>query len=190
MTDLNRLVARNVQRYRTERGLSLGELARRAGLSKQTLSKLEQGEGNPTVDTLAAVGEALDVPTRRFLTEPAAPVVVQRAKDAPWEPVNGFGLRLLGEAYGAGYARMEVFEFVRGSDELVPPHRAGTLHHAYVLAGRVACGPVGEQVDLGPGDYMRFPGDVPHRHDCLTDKASVIMMTTYPQAGDRQAPSA
>ena len=35
------LVARNVRRFRHERGYSLSELARRAGLSKQTLSSIE-----------------------------------------------------------------------------------------------------------------------------------------------------
>ena len=54
----NALVARNVRRYRQERAVSIGELARRSGLSKQTLSKIEQGVGNPTVETLALLGTA------------------------------------------------------------------------------------------------------------------------------------
>lgn len=57
----NQLVARNVRRFRRERAMSLGELARRSGLAKQTLSKIEQGTGNPTVETLALLGAALDL---------------------------------------------------------------------------------------------------------------------------------
>jgi len=49
--------------------MSLGDLARSSGLSKQTLSKIEKGDGNPTVETLALLGPALYVPARRFLTE-------------------------------------------------------------------------------------------------------------------------
>jgi transcriptional regulator with XRE-family HTH domain len=56
LVESSELVARNVRRFRLERGFSIGDLARRSGLSKQTLSKLEMGNGNPTVDTLAAVG--------------------------------------------------------------------------------------------------------------------------------------
>lgn len=63
------LVALNVRRYRQERALSLGELARRSGLSKQTLSKIEQGSGNPTVETLSLLGAAFNVPARCLLTE-------------------------------------------------------------------------------------------------------------------------
>jgi transcriptional regulator with XRE-family HTH domain len=47
----NAVVARNVRLLREQRGLSLAELARQAGLAKQTLSNLEQGAGNPTEDT-------------------------------------------------------------------------------------------------------------------------------------------
>src|ERR1700741_4738573 len=54
----NQLVARNIHRFRRERAMSQGELARRSGLLKQTLSKTEQGLGNPTVDTLAQLGGA------------------------------------------------------------------------------------------------------------------------------------
>jgi transcriptional regulator with XRE-family HTH domain len=53
-------------------------------LSKQTLSKIEEGEGNPTVDTLAQLGAALDMPARRLLTEWGTPVFVQRNDDAEW----------------------------------------------------------------------------------------------------------
>lgn len=69
MTVSNQVVARNVRRFRLERSLSLGELARRSSLSKQTLSKIEQGVGNPTVETLSLLGSALDVPVRRLLDE-------------------------------------------------------------------------------------------------------------------------
>jgi transcriptional regulator with XRE-family HTH domain len=48
--------------------MSLAAVARRSGLSEQTLSTIEQGLGNPTVVTLAPLGGALDLP-RRFLIE-------------------------------------------------------------------------------------------------------------------------
>jgi transcriptional regulator with XRE-family HTH domain len=51
--------------------LNLEKLARRSGLSKQTLSKIEQGAGNPTVETLSLLGAALGVPARRLLTDVA-----------------------------------------------------------------------------------------------------------------------
>ena len=55
-------LARSLKRRRLERAISLSELARRAGVSKATLSSLERGTGNPSVDTVWALANALNVP--------------------------------------------------------------------------------------------------------------------------------
>ncbi|WNM31678.1 XRE family transcriptional regulator [Streptomyces sp. Li-HN-5-11] len=179
----NDLVARNVRRFRQERAMSLGELARRSGLSKQTLSKIEQGSGNPTVETLALLGAALDVPARRLLTEWGTPVYVQRQDEGEWTHATNWTERLLDETYGSGYVRTLLLRLERGgkAPETVPPHAAGTLHHLYVITGKLRTGPLNEPVDLAAGDFVRFPGDVPHRHVCLSERVAAHMVTTLPQ---------
>jgi hypothetical protein len=49
-----------------------------------------------------------------------------------------------------------------GTARLSQPHMADTVEHLLVSAGRVAAGPADSPVELGPGDYTRYPGDVPH----------------------------
>jgi len=58
----NALIAKAVLREREKAGLSLSALAAKAGLAKSTLSNLESGNGNPSIETLWAVAAALDVP--------------------------------------------------------------------------------------------------------------------------------
>ncbi|MBM6545373.1 helix-turn-helix domain-containing protein [Janibacter sp. YIM B02568] len=181
-SEISQLIATNVRRFRQERGLSLGDMARRSGLSKQTLSKLEAGAGNPTVDTLAAVGVCLGVPLRRLVTEWGNPVYVRRAESAGWRQHYGSDIRFLDEIFGTGHVRTQV---VRLSKKMrtatVMPHSSGTLHHVYVIEGEIRTGPLSDPVDLGPGDFVRFPGDVPHRHVCLSATALAHMVTTVPQ---------
>ncbi|MEI4271153.1 XRE family transcriptional regulator [Klenkia sp. LSe6-5] len=174
-------MARNTRRFREERGLSMGELARRAGLSKQTLSKVEQGTGNPTVETLALLSTALDVSPRRLLTEWGTPVFVQRQTDDVWTGTADHAERLLDQLYGSGYVRNQVLRFRRGAAPVVAaPHPTGALLHLYVITGRVRTGPLRDPVDLAAGDFVRFPGDVPHQHLCLTERAVVHLVTTLP----------
>ncbi|MCP2321250.1 helix-turn-helix protein [Nocardia amikacinitolerans] len=179
----NELVARNVRRYRLERVMSLGELARRSGLSKQTLSKIEQGVGNPTIETLSQLGAALDVTARRLLTEWGTPVYVQRAAESEWSEAANWSERMLDETYGSGYVRTLVLRLERtGTEpEVVEPHAPGTLHHIYVISGKFRTGPLNDTVDLAAGDFVRFPGDVPHRHLCLSERVVAHMVTTIPQ---------
>src|SRR2546421_12138311 len=75
------LIAASIRREREHCGLSLSELAKQAGIAKSTLSQLESGVGNPSVETLWALGVALDVPFSRLVDPPAAPVQVIRAAD-------------------------------------------------------------------------------------------------------------
>lgn len=179
----NELVARNVRRYRQERVMSLGELARRSGLSKQTLSKIEQGTGNPTVETLALLGAALDVSARRLLTEWGTPVYVQRGAEDLWVNSPGRSERLMDEVYGSGYVRTLLLRFERGTASIEPvgPHAPGTLHHLYVVTGKLRTGPVNDSVDLAAGDFVRFPGDIPHHYICLSERVVAHMVTTLPQ---------
>jgi transcriptional regulator with XRE-family HTH domain len=73
-------LAANLRRLRVAARTSLSELARATGVGKATLSAIENGRGNPTVETLAALAAALGVPVVDLLAVPEpAPVTVVRA---------------------------------------------------------------------------------------------------------------
>jgi len=56
------MLADNVKRYRTKKGLSQEELAHKAGVTYSTLTKIEIGVNqNPKVKTLQQIAAALDV---------------------------------------------------------------------------------------------------------------------------------
>src|SRR6478609_11540262 len=77
------VIASALRRERERVGLSLSELAKRAGIAKSTLSQLEAGTGNPSVETLWALGVALDVPFARLVDPPRPRVQVIRAGEGP-----------------------------------------------------------------------------------------------------------
>src|SRR5262244_1740374 len=76
-------IAASLRRERAKAGISLTELARRAGIAKSTLSQLESGAGNPSVETLWAICVALDAPFSRLLDPPRALTQVIRAGEGP-----------------------------------------------------------------------------------------------------------
>ena len=176
------LVARNVRRFRHERGYSLSELARRAGLAKQTLSGLEAGQANPTVLTLTTIATALGIPVAHLLTEYGSPVLVRKAHEAVWTEGADGTMRELDRIYGFGYVRTSLIRHTRTGDAPVEhrAHRPGTLHHAYLMQVKVSIGPAGEEVAVSRGDFIRFPGDVPHLTVVQSETAALYMVTTVP----------
>ena len=59
-TALARAVALKVIAYRVDHSLSQRGLAKQLGMTQPQLARLEVGEHNPTIDTLARLAQALD----------------------------------------------------------------------------------------------------------------------------------
>lgn len=171
-------IAAALRRERERVGISLAELARRAGLAKSTLSQLEAGTGNPSIETLWSLGVALGVPFSRLVEPPVAQVRVVRAGEGPRLQADeaDFVVTLL--AAGSPHTRRDLYlmELEPGQPREAAAHIPGSVEHLVVGAGRILAGPVGEAIELGPGDYASFPGDVPHHYEALENAWAVLVM--------------
>jgi transcriptional regulator with XRE-family HTH domain len=174
------IVGRNVRRLRTERQLSLGALAAHAGLAKQTLANMESGRGNPTIETLLAVSRALGVGATWLLAEWGSPVLIQRHDEAAWDDTSGGRRRELDQIFGTGQVITSILELTARAAPS-PALEPGTLLHALVVSGRVLAGPVEDQHRLAVGDFIRFPGDIPHVLSAVPPSATVHLVTTVPR---------
>ncbi len=84
-------LGRRLRRAREERGLALAEVARRAGVSRRTLTEAEAGRANPSAIVLARLAEALDRPLAWLMD---VPLGVRR----PNERIALVGLRGAGKS--------------------------------------------------------------------------------------------
>lgn len=67
------LVAWNLRKLRTERGISQERLAADTGVDRAYVSELERGLGNASVDLLDRLAAIMRVPIAAFFTEPTDP---------------------------------------------------------------------------------------------------------------------
>jgi transcriptional regulator with XRE-family HTH domain len=181
-TPIGATIGAALRRERDRAGLSLTELARRAGLAKSTLSQLEAGDGNPSVETLWALGVALGVPFSRLVEPPVPAVRVIQRGEGPRirsEQADFTGTLLTA---GSVHARRDVYlvEQEPGEVRAARPHTPGAVEHLVVAAGRMRAGPTGDEVELGPGDYVAFAGDVPHTYAALKPGTFAILVMEHP----------
>lgn len=169
MTDAAAEAGARVRELREARGLSLSALARRSGLGKATLSGLEAGTRNPTLETLYAVATALGVPLTAVLG-PRTATASGTAVDA-----------LLIDRYEDGAAVSETYRVrVRaGTPQLSAAHARGTREHLTVLAGTVLAGTRAAPARLGPGDCHSWPADVPHVYRAGDADAEALLLVRY-----------
>jgi transcriptional regulator with XRE-family HTH domain len=175
------LIAAALRRERTRTGLSLTELARRAGIAKSTLSQLESGTANPSVETLWALSVALDVPFSR-LVEPAAPSVqVIRAGQGPHvlSERSNYVVTLLSSSPPSARRDLYLICAEPGEPRDSDPHMPGVVEHVVLSAGRASVGLATAPVEVGPGDYVCYPGDLPHTFLALEPGTIAVMVSEH-----------
>jgi transcriptional regulator with XRE-family HTH domain len=158
------VLAANLRRLRIARRLSLSELARATGMSKATLSSVESGRSNPTVETLAALAAALRVSLGELLEEPPLGEI-RVIRGGRLDRVEEAGVELSERAWDP-----------HRLDERAPAP-AGTRAGVYVLEGKLIAGPVERVTELGTGDYASFPVDVPHLFETERNRARALVLT-------------
>lgn len=175
------VLAANLRRLRIARHLSLSELARATAMSKATLSGIENGRANPTVETLAGLAAALRISVVELLEEPAlSEVRIIRAADGRVAERDGVAHRLLEQiALGGGLEVAEIALEARQLQE-VDPKRVGARASVYVLEGTLIAGPVERSTELGAGDYIAFPADVPHLYAAARHATRALLLTHIP----------
>ena len=175
------VIAAALRRERERVGLSLSELAKRAGIAKSTLSQLESASGNPSVETLWALGVALGVPFSRLVDPPKPPVHVVRFGDGPYvrSEQSNYSATLL-SACPPG-ARRDIYLITMSSDDgrHSRPHIPSTVEHLIVSTGRVLAGPADDPVELGPGDYLSYPGDITHVYQALEPGTVAVLIMEH-----------
>ncbi|MBB3728080.1 helix-turn-helix domain-containing protein [Nonomuraea dietziae] len=167
-----------IQRRRLQRGMSQAELARRTGLSKGTLSQLEAGGGNPTIDTLDAIAVALGIPLTDLLTRQAGP----GTHHVPATPAGQDGpTRELLRRISGGHS-LELWRLRLPPHTSVDgvPHAPGTVEHLLVASGRLTAGPSDDLRLLQAGDLLAFAGDAPHAYRTDATPADVTVVIASP----------
>lgn len=175
-------VGRETRRWRQARALTLAAVSERSGLNIGYLSQIENDKAVPSLEALAAIAGALDVPPAWLLLDSGQPPRVVLAGDRPASEGPG-GARIT--EVDAGTSRdMCILEAV------VPPGHSTGVHahqgdeHHLVLSGRWRMTQGDHTVELGPGDYLAWDPTVPHDVENVGHDEGRILVI-YPRHGRR-----
>ena len=65
-------IGETIRNFRLQKGMSQGDIEKRTGLLRCYLSRVENGHTIPSLDTLAKIATAMEVPLGAFFAESAA----------------------------------------------------------------------------------------------------------------------
>ena len=172
---LERAIAVQVRRHRRARGMTVGELAVRAGISKAMLSKIENAQTSCSLTTLSRLADGLKIPVTALF----------RGMDADREAVfvpAGHGARIVrrGTRVGHDYAllgalrgahkRMEaVLVTLTESSEVFPLFQHSGTELLYMLEGVMVYGHGDSRYTMRTGDALQFDGEGAHGPEDLME---------------------
>jgi quercetin dioxygenase-like cupin family protein len=55
----------------------------------------------------------------------------------------------------------------------------GVVEHVVIGVGRALVGVTGEPVELAPGDYIKYPGDVAHVFEALEPGTLAVLLSEH-----------
>ncbi|MGD9514699.1 MULTISPECIES: helix-turn-helix domain-containing protein [Mycolicibacterium] len=190
-------LGRNLRRIRTVHGLSSTELAGRANIARATLTAIEAGKGNPTVETLVALAGVLGVTTSELLEDdkPAALSIIRA--EPTRDPRQVMRLHFLRRfPLGPCVIDLSTFELDPNVGYRHDCEIEGSLVHLVLHRGELAIETDNDKETLSPGDYGCFMVDLPCTLTAIGDVASGTLLMHYaaerapapPAGGQRTRP--
>jgi transcriptional regulator with XRE-family HTH domain len=157
---IDRRLAERLRALRTERAWSLEALAERSGVSRATLSRIENAEVSPTLSVLGRLCGAFELSMSRLIQQAEGDfgAHVPRAAQAVWrDEAAGFVRRTVSppDPLLAG----EVLECALGPGADIAYERSprpGLEHHLVLLEGALEVTVEGRAHALQPGDALRY----------------------------------
>ncbi|MFP5460435.1 MAG: helix-turn-helix domain-containing protein [Gammaproteobacteria bacterium] len=187
---LEESVGAAIRELRQQHGLTIAEVSEQANVSRGMLSKIENGQTTPGLDTLARIARALGVSMSMLFSRYDAPgTTAQHVK-------RGQGMETVRRGTKDGHT-YQLLAYDRGPRKVFEPflvtieddsQRYPTFNHPgnefiYMLEGEVEyrCGE--RTYLLEPGDSLSFPGTVPHGPERLL-KCPIRMLSVIVYADE------
>ncbi|WP_282580337.1 XRE family transcriptional regulator [Nocardioides sp. InS609-2] len=171
------LVGPRLRRVREQRGVTLTEVAHLTGISKSTLSRLENGQRRPSLELLLPLAQTYRVPIDDLVGAPD--VGDPRIRLKP-RRVNGRTVLPLTRPGG-----IQAWKIVIPTSQSEPkPRTHDGFEWLYVLSGRMRLVMGDQDVVLGVGEAAEFDTQVPHWFGSTGDGPAEVL-SIFGRPGER-----
>lgn len=185
---LEMAVGSQIRTFRTQLKMTVGEVAKQAGLSQGMLSKIERGVTAPSLGTLYALARALNVPVTSLFRKYEEQRDCSFVRSGEGLSIERRGTRaghqyqLLGHNIGK-HASLEPYLItLTDESEVFPLFQHTGIEFIYMLEGEVVYRHGDDTYHMLPGDSLFFDSDAPHGPEELI-QVPIKMMTCIYRAG-------
>jgi transcriptional regulator with XRE-family HTH domain len=171
---LGSFVGAALKKQRQAQRLTIQDVAGLAEISRGMLSRIENGQATPSLDTLARVCKAVGLSLSNLFKDHDTPDGI--ARHVP----QGKGMVVVRRGTKRGHS-YELLSYDQGpkklfepflitlddQSELFPRFQHPGMEFIYMLKGQLDYRHGNQVYSLKPGDALTFQGDIPHGPECL-----------------------
>ncbi|QBQ39930.1 XRE family transcriptional regulator [Sphingobacterium psychroaquaticum] len=178
-------ISSKIKEIRKEKGITIQELADRAGVSKGLISQIENNRTVPSLLVLVNIISSLHVDLNDFFKdfksgEEAGPIVVRKKTDyEPFEKEQAVGFhynRILTTSMDSSMLDIVLLELV--PDAVRPMVETEAFEYKYIVKGTVEYIFHGKTVTLEEGDSIFFDGRLSHTPRNI-GRTNALMLIVY-----------
>lgn len=158
--DVDLRVRRRLRELRTQRGLTLDDVAKRADIDVSTLSRLESGKRRLALDHLPRLATALSVTTDELLREPETEDPRVHGGSHSANGITFWPLTRSGPAGGLHAFKIRVSARRRTPPDDLPVHDG--QEWLYVMSGQLRLVLGDRDFTIEPGEAVEFSTWTPH----------------------------
>ncbi|MFB6614918.1 helix-turn-helix domain-containing protein [Streptomyces sp. NPDC085524] len=193
LEELTQALARNLKRWRGERGFTLDALAARSGVSRGMIIQIEQARTNPSVGTTVKLADALGVSISTLLDHGRGPqvrIVGPGQTVRIWSSEAGSSTTMLIGTDERGPMELWTWHLVPGEGTESVPHPSGTIEMLHVTAGDLTLVVGEEEFRVPAGAAAAFEANLPHayRNDGTVPMEMTLAVSVPPVSAPVPAP--
>lgn len=179
--EVNQIIADNLKRLRTERNLSMGQLAKLCGISKVMLSQIEKGVTNPTINTLWKIAKGLKVPYTLLLEEHInnTQIITKSNTSKQSDALGNYHVFCYYNNTPSRNFEWFQMELSSGHSYKSIGHSAKTEEYLMVIEGILQLELKGEVFILHPDDTINFDASIEHTYSSIGNQTLKTAIINY-----------
>lgn len=179
--ELGKIIAVNLKELRTERNLTLGQLAKLSGISKAMLSDMEKGDSNPTINTIWKIANGLKVPYTRLMEGIEKEATVVRKAEPTVQTGESDHYRIYCYFKNTPVRNFELFyvELDAHSSNATIGHSEKAQEYIYIIQGELVLHTELGEHTLQAGDAMVFDSSIAHTYINQQDTLLTFLVINF-----------
>ncbi|WP_300346841.1 XRE family transcriptional regulator [Clostridium sp.] len=172
------IIGKNIRKRRTEKNLSLEELGKKIGVSRITLTKIEHGDANTSLNIMWKICNELSIEFNDLFKDEEKILLSKASKNKETNLKDkSFTIELMFREDGKNPTEFFRIYLSKSKSILTETHIKKSVEIVTIMKGKVMIKVENEEFILEEYDSLKFSADKTHEYRNISDEEAIVHST-------------